>query len=310
MNVFRKIVFISLSFFGVFANGNEYLEMMNQENELDQFLQEAPTGDVWDRYLKLQVELFADGEIKYIQDHSKIDQAENVLEIGSGNGSFIKNLSKYFCDKQFIGLEKDTLYLEKTLSDHSFENVKFIAGDAEELSEELIGKFDVVIFRFVLLHLKNPLVAIERALAYLKPGGELLILEANDMAHVTSPKISFVESCFAKIEERNKQLGKGDRDIAHKIFKEFKSLDISKLCKIKYANINSKGEIQEHLCVCKGKEAAFKTTEFFRCFFELVQRYYKVDLDIEKAKSELRNFSMAKDPVYKWGALFLNFEKK
>lgn len=75
------------------------------------------------------------------------------LEIGCGKGSFVLGMAKKHPDRFFVAMEKvrDVIMLamEKVLADGEIENVRFIAGDAEDLPKIFAdGEIDEIYLNF------------------------------------------------------------------------------------------------------------------------------------------------------------------
>jgi len=78
----------------------------------------------------------------YITEHTEvmlkseelIDKHDFYLEIGSGKGQFLLLMANKFCDKQFIGIEKNVTccgFTAKKLVENEVNNAKLIFDDAE-----------------------------------------------------------------------------------------------------------------------------------------------------------------------------------
>lgn len=96
-----------------------------------------------------------------------------VLDIGSSSLAKARGLSA-FC-KKLIGIE---LFKERILE--SFENVEFVNGDWQHLSEYFPENyFDIIASSHVLEHVEDDLKALNEAYKILKKGGYLLISTPN-----------------------------------------------------------------------------------------------------------------------------------
>lgn len=92
-----------------------------------------------------------------------------ILEVGMGQGRFLKKIARLWADAQLYGIDISKAAIEAVKEENSFKG-EFIAGDAQELpfSQDF---FDVVVMMDVLEHLDNPQKAILEIKRVLKPGG-------------------------------------------------------------------------------------------------------------------------------------------
>ena len=93
-----------------------------------------------------------------------------VLEIGAGNGEHIRAISGNIASYYATDIRVDSL--KKNLSD--FDNVIVETQDVMNLSYD-DNFFDRVIVTCVLVHLDNPVIALEEINRVVKPGGYISI---------------------------------------------------------------------------------------------------------------------------------------
>jgi 2-polyprenyl-3-methyl-5-hydroxy-6-metoxy-1,4-benzoquinol methylase len=123
-------------------------------------------------------------EHKIIEKIINKEKYKKILEIGCGNGSFIKKMSSK--NKEVTGLEinkneisKDKKFkiLDETIEDHSRDNKE---------------KYDVVMSFQVLEHIKNPIDFIDHSLNTLKKGGLMIISVPNNDSFIKRKKDNFM----------------------------------------------------------------------------------------------------------------------
>lgn len=112
-----------------------------------------------------------------------------VLDVGCGNGSVSLLLAKLVGEAgQVIGIDLDgpslALARERVRQLH-LSNITFMQGDVCSLSPEL-GPFDAAVGRRVIMYLPDPVNAIRRIAATLRPGG-VVAFQEHDSTMVMVP---------------------------------------------------------------------------------------------------------------------------
>jgi SAM-dependent methyltransferase len=95
-----------------------------------------------------------------------------VADVGCGSGTLLRELAKM--GHRAIGIERDAAALSRN------GELQVIEGTAEQLPD--IEPADAVVFSHVLEHLVDPVDALRRAAALLKPGGLLVVEVPNNQA--------------------------------------------------------------------------------------------------------------------------------
>ena len=101
-----------------------------------------------------------------------------LLDIGCGNGTFLKVFGTSYPDWKMMGMEVDDR--DKTM----IESIPGVTGLHVGPIESLDNCFDMIVMIHALEHIPSPIQYLQSLLKYLKPGG-LLFIEAPDME--TSP---------------------------------------------------------------------------------------------------------------------------
>lgn len=106
--------------------------------------------------------------------YNLISQNQKILEIGSGNGSFVKKLSEKGFD--ITGLELNQATVEKAKE----WNCEILGVTVGEHSENKKNYYDVVCSFQVMEHIPKIFEVINESVLVLKPGGKLFISVPND----------------------------------------------------------------------------------------------------------------------------------
>jgi len=146
--------------------------------------------------LDLQGKIYNPASCRFLLEHS-IKLGQSILEIGCGSGAMTPFLAELTGKKgRVLAIDisesqvKATEKLVKKANLKQVECKQLSVFDLDELKE----KFDVIYVRWVLIHLQDPFLALEKVIKQLKKGGLLVIDEM-----LNSYSFSFPESpVFAK----------------------------------------------------------------------------------------------------------------
>lgn len=275
-------------------------------------LEKANDAQLWDVFLEGQASLFFESESIWIAKQAWWREAQKVLEIGSGNGSFLHKLSQGFPQKAFRGIEKSSSFVKKANAQHAAENLTFFNGDAEVYDAKLKKSSDVIIFRLALQHLNNPTKALKNAAEYLEPSGHIVIIDSYDKGYKSYPKIAAVDEAILLASEAQKRHGIGNRNVSFKLLQSINSekTELCDLYEINFSNIDTKGDV---ICDIIRLEGSLARRRFFNhtlLLLALFQRTYHIPVNLEKAFGELQTYVCNKEAWSCPGMHFLSLKKK
>jgi ubiquinone/menaquinone biosynthesis C-methylase UbiE len=130
----------------------------------------------------------------------------NVLEAGCGIGAQTIILAQKSPDAHFTSIDISPVSIETaraSIEQHGFTNVTFRVADIFNLPFES-NSFDHIFICFVLEHLRQPLKALERLKAVLKPGGTITVIEGDHGSAYFYPESQFAQraiDCLVKVQE-------------------------------------------------------------------------------------------------------------
>ncbi len=159
------------------------------------------SGHRWADLLARQVEAFTPHEISYLDDCPTWSGATTVLDVGCGDGSFMRTLGRAYPDKRFTGIDvsADLLAFARDADpEGAYRHADFSGFDSAH-------RFDVILLRFVVQHLTDfgaVLASCERLLA---PGGAVLIIESDLGASTTTVALPTVLGALTDFEARREQ---------------------------------------------------------------------------------------------------------
>jgi len=169
-----------------------------------------------------------------------------ILEVGSGPGYITEILHDTYPDSKITCLEINKELID--IAKNKFESttsgfIDFVFGSI--LDTNLPSEtFDVVYARLVLQHVHSPEKAIQEMYQLVKPGGSIIITEAEDTFTVLTPEMGpkgYIDRIFTIFQNLQVQQG-GDRTIGRKIPKILKNtgfIDIKLNYPIVHSDIDS-----------------------------------------------------------------------
>ena len=130
---------------------------MNKKEKFFEQVLSLDKSTLFDRILKIQINTYGVLEIKKLANLIKKNEIKKVLDIGTGEGSFLINLAKDLKDIEFFGIDHNEKFLElakKSSQKLGLKNIKFEKTFFDnKYSQE---KFDLILTRFVLQHATSP----------------------------------------------------------------------------------------------------------------------------------------------------------
>ncbi len=139
-----------------------------------------------------------------------------ILEIGCAQGVRSYYMAKYFSQATIIGIDRSEELLEiahDTYRDTS--NLSFQLADLYKLPFA-DNSFDFIYVRLVFMHLSEPLLAIESLKRVLRPGGRLLIEDADRDCMFFEPQPPSFQAFWQKVQEGQRRRG-GDPNVGRKL---------------------------------------------------------------------------------------------
>ena len=167
---------------------------------------------IWDQMQRLQTDFAIAQELSFYYTSPQWRETRTVLDIGAGNGYYLKQLSARFPNKRYTGIDIsaeliDIANREKCSNDVSFE--------VDHLSDHT-GMYDFVLMRLLLQHLEDIPTALDHVSQLVRPGGTALIIDANDPVRFFYPMLPQFTAFFAAYAEQEARAGR-DRRVADRI---------------------------------------------------------------------------------------------
>ena len=156
--------------------------------------------------LEARSQLRLSGFPDLLQRHG-LPKTGRVLEVGCGLGLRTSIMAQLSPDADVIGIDRSEELLERARSKlGATKNLSFEKADIYELPFPT-ATFDFVYARLVFMHLTRPLSALQSILAVLKPGGRLLIEDADRDCMFFEPAPQNFASYWKLIQDGQRKLG-------------------------------------------------------------------------------------------------------
>lgn len=274
-------------------------------------LSNAELSELWNVFLKGQAYLYFDKEQDLFQSSSGWQEAKEVLELGSGNGAYLRQLADVFEKKRYVGIEWQAPLVAQSSSQFGREGVEFTIGNAEE-NQNLSGQFDAVLYRMTLQHLKNPRRSLELSHGYLREGGRVYILDSYDPAKSSSHEIVTHTEASRLHNEKNKATQKGNRRITIEILAELEKGEgpLKDLFEVERTTLDAMGNRLEKGIRFESKEEMRRYFNHAMLFLAILKKGYEIPVDLAQAHEEMQVFLNDEPAWMSPGIHFMVLKKK
>lgn len=129
-----------------------------------------------DRLMTVQAEMTLPFELGSYYRSPTWHNAVTVLDVGTGNGAYLRGLAAVFPNKHYVGIDvsEDVLELAAEARSRSVADIEYESSNLFDFS----GSFDFVILRAVLQHLEKPRAALDHCLTLVNRNGALLVADS------------------------------------------------------------------------------------------------------------------------------------
>lgn len=229
-------------------------------------------GYVWADLLSLQVELTLPVELPCYYGEMGWHAARSVVDLGTGNGYYLRRLQERFPDKRYLGIDIEPSLIDAARESHGNDpdGLSFQVADIFDFR----GSFSAIVCRLVAQHLRRPEALAETAASLLAPGGVMFSVEPNDHRRAFWPRMPGTERLFREFFQKQADAGL-DRDAGGKLLPMFEARGL---------------ETQRHETVLvpstlPGYRGLF--VRFHELLFDLFERNYGIEADYEELRREL-----------------------
>ena len=160
---------------------------------------EAPRAAAdWDSLLAYQVDLAFPQELKFLVSLKAWRDATSVLDAGCGNGYYVSRLHEFFPEKRYFGVDISPELVAIAAGRHR--DIVVTLADLTQYTPD--RRFDLIVMRFLVQHLKDFGAILDAADRLLTPTGRLLIIESDLAAsghHPELPALTEMLHTFARV---------------------------------------------------------------------------------------------------------------
>ncbi len=191
-------------------------------------------------FLAERAQMRLEGFVDLLHRH-QIPATGKALEVGCGQGIRTGIIARNFPGLEVLGLDRSPELLaeaESSFKNSELKNLKFLSGDLYALPLA-VDTFDFIYARLVFMHLENPTAALASLMRVLKPGGKILIEDADRDCMFFEPAPKSFADFWRKIQSAQRRLG-GDPNIGRKLAPLLKQSGFSKV-QIEVQNILGEG---------------------------------------------------------------------
>lgn len=166
-------------------------------------------------YLAERAQLRIEGLIDLLIRH-KIPQQGRVLDVGCAQGIRSRLIAQTFSNLEVLGIDRSDELLESARrGNHDVNNLSFQQADLYELPFE-DESFDFIYARLVFMHLAQPMRAIQSLKRVLRPGGRILIEDADRDCMFFEPAPKSFNDFWQKVQLGQRRHG-GDPNVGRKL---------------------------------------------------------------------------------------------
>jgi SAM-dependent methyltransferase len=154
--------------------------------------------EIWRDLLDCQTELTLPLELPVYYRNSRWLSVHSVLDLGTGTGDYLKQLSLRFPTKQYIGVDKESEYIDFANRELNDVNTSLLFRCSDLFA--IVGRFQCVIARLVAQHLPSLDDFLRHVAHLLEPGGIFLSIEPNDACRLFYPPADAIMDLYRRFE--------------------------------------------------------------------------------------------------------------
>jgi SAM-dependent methyltransferase len=224
-----------------------------------------------------------------------MDDAQSVLDVGTGNGYFLNKIRELFPYKHYSGIDISRELISIAKSNISDSSIRLQAEDYFDVE----GKYDFIIMRLFWQHL--PLSRVDEACEKLEqitcPGASVLISDAYDEVRCFAPPLQAFQKVFSAYAEQQSEIER-NRDIIGTLKN--------------WANASGTWQVGCDLPIIMpstlpGKMRLYQS--IYKLWIELFENLGELEMDFGPAKKEIFRWQTRKDAFTQAGIRVIRLDR-
>jgi len=168
--------------------------------------------EIWDQIQWLQTDFSLAQELTFYYTSSQWHAAKTVLDLGTGNGYFLRKIAARFPNKNYHGIDVSAELIAIAEREAGGGNVSFSHRNLFDVTEP----YDFVLMRLLLQHLDDIQAVLDHIAELTSPGKSALIIDAHDTLRFFHPDLPEFMAFFAAYAEHERKAGR-DRCVAKRV---------------------------------------------------------------------------------------------
>lgn len=160
----------------------------------------------WDVLLDIQTDLLFPFELQFFLGSEVWNNAEQVLDVGCGNGYYLTKLHTYFSDKKYTGIDKSGELIRLAKANALQGNIEFQCSDFFDYKSDKL--FDAVLLRLTVQHMNGLEQMLSDAHRMTSGNSSMIIIEPDPGRAKNFPPTPLFWDTLDKIENASAQLNK------------------------------------------------------------------------------------------------------
>lgn len=228
--------------------------------------------------MELQTDLLFPAEIPFFVRNEMWRRSQTVLDLGTGNGYYLRRMARVYPDKSYIGVDVDDYYIKQAkIAEHEpldlSEPIKYQLSNIFDVT----GDFDAIIARLLIQHLDSLEAFSDLLKRILDKEGSVYVIESCDEDRAFLPDMPNLRNFFSAFRENREQAG-FSRDNGQLLSTRCRDLGLTE--------VNSQIVTTSSLFDIT-KELFFET---YMTVSEIVRLNFHLDVDQDALKRELRDW--------------------
>ena len=168
--------------------------------------------EIWNQMQRLQTDFALAQELTFYYTSPQWHAAKTVLDLGAGNGYYLRKIAARFPDKIYHGVDISAELLAIAAKEAGGGNVSFSHRNLFDVTES----YDFVLMRLLLQHLDDVQPVLDHVATLTSSGESALIIDAHDASRFFHPVLPEFTEFFAAYAEHERKAGR-DRCVASRV---------------------------------------------------------------------------------------------